>query len=168
MAWPGEPMKAPTDETMITRPRWSRSILARARLVTRNTPDRLVSMTSDQASSPMRSTRVSWVMPALATRTSTGPQVSSMVSNAALTWAGSVTSQANARRPPAPPPPSSSTTPDREVTATRSPWSANHRAVARPMPRVPPVTSTDATHVALGSRTAAHDVLPGVRIQATG
>ena len=36
MAWPAEPMKAPTDEIMMTRPRCRRSILARARLATRN------------------------------------------------------------------------------------------------------------------------------------
>ena len=120
MAWPGEPMKAPTDETMITRPRWRRSILARARLVTRNAPDRLVSMTSDQASSLIRSTRRSRVIPALATRTSTGPHAASTAVNAASTWAGSVTSQTRDRnrsarrqhrRRPRP-------APDREVTAT--------------------------------------------------
>ena len=78
-------MKAPTEEIMITRPRRRRSILVRARLVTRKTAVRLVSMTSDQASSLIRRTKVSRVMPALATSTSTGPQASSTAANAAST-----------------------------------------------------------------------------------
>ena len=45
-----------------------------------------------------------------------------------------VTSHFNVRKP--------STSPDREVTATRSPLAAKARAMASPMPRLPPVTST--------------------------
>ncbi len=160
MAWPGDPMNAPTDETMITRPRWRRTILARARLVTRNTPERLVSITSAHASSLIRRTRVSRVIPALATRTSTGPQVSSMVANAALTWPGrsrrrpargNARCRSGVRRSRA----------DREVTATRSPWLRNHCAQARPMPRDPPVTSTTRPARRRSQALLAHDVLAG-------
>ena len=69
-----------------------------ARFVTRYEPVRFVSMTSCQASSPMRRTSVSRVIPALATRTSTGPHAASMVSYAAMTCSGSVTSQRTGRK----------------------------------------------------------------------
>ena len=55
------------------RPRRSRSMPFAARLATRNEPVRLVSSTAAQSSSLIRSSRVSRVMPALATSTSTGP-----------------------------------------------------------------------------------------------
>ena len=80
------------------RPVWRRSILATARLATRNEPVRLASMTSVKASSLMRSMRPSRVMPALATRTSTGPQALSMVAKAASTCSPSVTSHRTARK----------------------------------------------------------------------
>jgi hypothetical protein len=54
-----------------------------ARLATRNEPVRLVSMTEDHSSSLIRSTRVSLVIPALATSTSTGPCFSSISAKAA-------------------------------------------------------------------------------------
>ena len=60
------------------RPRRSRSMPLAARLASRNEPVRLVSMTEDQSSSDIRSTRVSAVMPALATSTSTGPCAASI------------------------------------------------------------------------------------------
>ncbi len=63
-----------------------------ARLATRKEPVRFVSMTRDQSSSLIRSTRVSAVMPALATSTSTGPCAASISVNAASTDSGSVTS----------------------------------------------------------------------------
>src|ERR1035437_4067556 len=81
-------MKALTDDTMMIRPRCCLTILATARLVTLNTPVRLVSMTSDHDSSLMRRTSVSRVMPALATSTSTGPHASSMAEYAAVTCSG--------------------------------------------------------------------------------
>ncbi len=65
-------------------------------------------MTSCHASSPMRSRRVSWVTPALATRISTGPNASSTAAKAESTWAGSQTSQGTARRSMVPGPPDSS------------------------------------------------------------
>ena len=44
-----------------------------ARLVSRKVPVRLVSMTDAQSSSDIRNSKVSAVMPAFATSTSTGP-----------------------------------------------------------------------------------------------
>ena len=107
-----------------------------ARLANRKAPVRLVSMTEDQSSSDIRSSSVSWVMPALATSTSTGPCAASISANAASTAAGSVMSQVTSRAPSGAPP-------DRVVTATLSPWAMNASAMARPMPRLPPVTRTD-------------------------
>ena len=78
MACPGKPTKAPTDDTKMMRPLCSRSILATARLATRNDPVRLASITSRKACSLMRSISASPVIPALATSTSTGLQRSSM------------------------------------------------------------------------------------------
>ena len=48
-----------------------------ARCTTRKEPVRLVSTTEVKSSSDMRSSSWSWVMPALATSTSTGPCASS-------------------------------------------------------------------------------------------
>ena len=62
--------------------------MASARRVTRKTAVRLVSITSDQASSDIRSASVSRVIPALATRTSTGPHACSTAAKAASTWSG--------------------------------------------------------------------------------
>ena len=70
------------------RPRRSRSIPLAARLATRKEPVRFVSMTVDQSSSLIRSSRVSWVIPALATSTSTGPCASSTCAKAASTDVG--------------------------------------------------------------------------------
>src|SRR4051794_21699992 len=118
------------------RPRRSRSMPLAARLVSRKVPVRFVSITDDQSSSDIRSNRVSAVMPAFATRTSTGPCAASASTNACSTAAASVTSQVRPRAPSGPPP-------EREVTATWSPRARNASAMARPMPRVPPVTRTE-------------------------
>src|SRR5512133_3480897 len=118
------------------RPRRSRSIPLAARFVSRKVPVRLVSMTEAQSSSDIRSSRVSAVMPAFATSASTGPCAASISANAASTADASVTSQVRASAPSGPPP-------ERDVTATLSPSARNARAIARPMPRLPPVTSTE-------------------------
>ena len=118
------------------RPRRRRSMPLAARLASRKEPVRLVSMTEDQSSSLIRSSSVSWVMPALATSTSTGPWASSTSAKAASTASGSVTSQRTSSAPSGAPP-------LRVVTATLSPWARNASAIARPMPRLPPVTSTE-------------------------
>ena len=118
------------------RPRRARIIFETARLASRNEPVRLVSMTEAQSSSDIRTSRVSAVMPALATSTSTGPWAASTSAKAASTAAGSVMSQRTSRQPSGAPP-------LRVVTATRSPWARNASAMARPIPRLPPVTRTD-------------------------
>ena len=74
-------------------------------------------------------------MPALATSTSTGPSSASTAAKAASTAALSVMSHCTPNRPSGAPLP-------RCVTATRSPCLANACAMARPMPRLPPVTNT--------------------------
>ncbi len=76
------------------------------------------------------------MIPALATTISTGPCAASTAVNARSTAAASVTSHATAGRP-------SGASPDLEVTVTRYPSARNRRAIARPMPRLPPVTRTD-------------------------
>ena len=74
------------------RPNRPRIIGRAARLATRNDPVRLVAITASQSSSDIRISRVSRVMPALATSTSTGPSAASTWANAASTWPASVTS----------------------------------------------------------------------------
>ena len=125
-----------TLEMKMIRPRLSRSMPLDARFASRNEPVRLVSMTDDQSSSDIRSTRVSAVMPAFATRTSTGPCASSAAANAASTSAWLVMSHLISSAPSGAPP-------LRVVTATRSPWAMNASAIARPMPRLPPVIRTE-------------------------
>src|SRR5690606_3425458 len=125
-----------TLEMNTTRPLRARSMPRAARLATRNAPVRFVSTTSVKSDSAIRNRSVSRVMPALATRTSTGPWVASTSSKAASTDAVSVTSHRTPDRP-------SGGSPLRYVTVTASPASANARAIARPIPRFPPVTKTD-------------------------
>ncbi|OAX57970.1 hypothetical protein A5N15_08465 [Rothia kristinae] len=60
---------------------------------------RLVSMTAEKSSSFIRSRRVSRVIPALATRTSTGPNSASISEKARSTEAASVTSACTAKKP---------------------------------------------------------------------
>jgi Flp pilus assembly protein TadG len=136
LTWPAEPSSPTTEEMKMIRPRRRRSMPLAARLASRNEPVRLVSMTEDQSSSDIRRTSVSAVMPAFATRTSTGPCAASISTNAASTAAGSVTSQRTSRVPSGAPP-------LRVVTATWSPFATNASAIARPMPLLPPVTRTD-------------------------
>src|SRR4051794_29830563 len=130
------------------RPRRRRSMPFEARLARRNEPVRLVSMTEDQSSSDIRSSSVSAVIPALATSTSTGPCASSICANAASTCPASVMSHRMSRVPSGAPP-------LRVVTATLSPFATNASAIARPMPRLPPVTSTERAVVSSGSLTPA-------------
>ena len=67
------------------RPNRARIIGRAARRATRNAPVRLVAITASQSSSLIRISSVSRVMPALATRTSTGPRAASTSANAAST-----------------------------------------------------------------------------------
>ena len=121
----------------IIRPKRFLIMLRDARLATRNTPVRFASMTLVKFSSLIRMISMSALRPALATSTSTGPWCSSTWVNAASTAALSVTSHwtANRSSPGAPDP--------RCVTATLCPSAASRRATASPIPRFPPVTSTE-------------------------
>ena len=76
-------------------------------------------------------------MPALDTSTCTGPCFSSTAVNAASTASASVTSHGTGNSSPGSP-----STGLRWVTATWSPCAANAVAIASPIPRLPPVTST--------------------------
>ena len=71
--------------------------------------------------------------PAFETTKSTPPYVAAILSNAARTCAGSVTSQAMAK-------PFTLET-SRSITTTSAPSLANAAAVAAPMPEAPPVTA---------------------------
>src|SRR5690349_11706210 len=77
------------------------------------------------------------VTPALDTSTCTGPCFSSTSEKAASTAAASVTSHRTGRNSAGSP-----SVGPRWVTATWSPAAANAVAMARPIPRFPPVTST--------------------------
>ncbi|SII79807.1 Uncharacterised protein [Mycobacteroides abscessus subsp. abscessus] len=106
-----------------------------ARLTVRKAPARFVSRTASKSSSLIRMSRLSRVMPALATTTSTGPSFSSTSVKARSRDSASVTSAATASAP-------SGASPLREVTATVSPAARNSSAMVRPIPRLPPVTRT--------------------------
>ena len=95
----------------MTRPHRARSMPFDARLTTRNAPPRFVATTLSKSSSVMRSSSVSFVMPAFATTISTGPSCASTSVNAASTAAASVTSARTVRVPSGP-------SPERAVTAT--------------------------------------------------
>jgi hypothetical protein len=102
------------EETNTRRPQRFFSIPRVARLVTRKAPVRFASSTRVNCSSLIRSSKVSSVIPALDTRISTGPCVSSISVNAASTCCASVTSHLTPRRP-------SGVSDPRCVTATLSP-----------------------------------------------
>src|ERR1700678_2330943 len=120
----------------MSRP-WRIFIMGRtARLAQRYAPARFVSITEAKASSLISARSWSLVMPALATSTSTGPCAASAAVNASATLSVFVTSQRTTVSP-------STGSPDREVAITLSPPAASRRAMASPMPRFPPVTSTD-------------------------
>ena len=76
------------------------------------------------------------MIPALATTTSTGPCSASTFAKASSTEATSRTSHATVASP-------STLSPERDATVTASPAAASLRAIASPMPRLPPVTSVD-------------------------
>src|SRR5688500_18306757 len=117
------------------RPKRAFSMPFDARLTTRKAPVRFVSTTLVNSSSLMRRRSVSRVMPAFATTTSTGPRAASTSLNAWSTDAASVTSARTVSEPSGP-------SPERAVTATQWPCATNSAAIAKPMPRLPPVTRT--------------------------
>ena len=105
------------------RPQRAFSMPLEARFTTRNAPPRFVSTTVSNSSSLIRISRVSLVMPAFATTTSTGPSSASTWLNAASTDAASVTSARTVSAPAGP-------SPERAVTATRCPCARNSSAMA--------------------------------------
>ena len=120
----------------MSRPLRIRIMPRTARLATRYAPVRLVSSTAAKSSSFISASSWSRVTPALATSTSTGPWSCSTAPNAASTLAESCTSQRTTASP-------STGSPEREVTVTLSPPAASRRPMASPIPRFPPVTSTE-------------------------
>ena len=120
------------------RPHRARSIARLARLATRNAPVRLASMTRVNWSSVMRMSSVSSVMPALATRTSTGTLVRLDLFERPVDRIGVGDIAFDAEQ-----------TVGRTRTAVRDGHlvavGGSRCATARPMPRLPPVTSTDAS-----------------------
>ena len=102
-----------------------------ARRATLNAPVRLVSITSRQSSSFMRTSNVSRATPAFDTTTVARPNSASILPNASSTAAASATSHVKHGN--------SSVVDDLDSTATRSPSAAKARAQASPIPRVPPV-----------------------------
>ena len=113
----------------------------RARLVQRKAPVRLAAMTSSQSRSFIRIRRLSRRSPALLTSTSTGPSVVSISSKAPATLSAFVTSMRTTIEPgystDAAAAPSLSS---RYPMATCTPSSARDATVARPIPRLAPVT----------------------------
>ena len=129
----------------IIRPNRLRCMLRDARCATRNAPVRFASMTFSNLSSVIRMRNASAEMPALDTSTSTGPWCSSTSLNARSTASLSVTSHSTPNSPSGAPDP-------RCVTATLWPSAASRCAIASPMPRFPPVTSTERETKAGGHR----------------
>ncbi|MCY1552124.1 hypothetical protein D9M68_885010 [compost metagenome] len=109
----------------------------------RNTDARLVSMTADQSSSFMRIASVSRVMPALLTRMCGPPPSLPNASISASQAAASVTSSTTPRPPDGASASVMAAAPDSDVAVptTVAPRAASSWAMARPMPRVAPVTS---------------------------
>ncbi len=105
------------------RPKRAFSMPFDARFTTRNEPPRFVSTTLSNSSSDIRMSRVSRVMPAFATTTSTGPSSCSIWLKAASRVDASVTSARTVSVPAGP-------SPDLAVTATRCPWATNSSAMA--------------------------------------
>ena len=106
------------------------------------------------------------MMPAFATTTSTGPSAASISVNAWSTDAASVTSARTVSEPSGP-------SPERAVTATRWPWATNSRAIAYPMPRLPPVTRTVRLVVMMDSVSSvlvrrAHRARPSIEARGSG
>ena len=86
-SWPGRPGRscALADDTLTMRPKRAFIMPGVARRIVWNAPVRFVSITGRHCSSLMRTTRPSRVIPALLTRTVTGPNALSISPNAAST-----------------------------------------------------------------------------------
>src|SRR5438552_3958227 len=138
-------MAPAVDAMLITRPPlFCRIMSFVAARVMRNAPRRLTSMTRSQSSSFMRTRRPSRMTPALLTRMSTRPN---RCLAASTNRSASSRITASATTPRTAPPRASSSLAERwsraasrPETTTAAPASASNVAIARPMPRLPPVT----------------------------
>src|SRR3989454_333413 len=138
-------MAPAVDAMLITRPPlFCRIMSFVAARVMRNAPRRLTSMTRSQSSSFMRTRRPSRMTPALLTRMSTRPN---RCLAASTNRSASSRITASATTPRTAPPRASSSLAERwsrsasrPETTTAAPSSASNVAIARPMPRLPPVT----------------------------
>src|SRR4051812_1670580 len=136
------PTRPPTEENCRKCPERCRRNTGSAAWVTRTTPKRLVSSCARNDSSVVCSTGALSACPALLTTTSSRPNVSSAAWTAASTAAPSVTSRAtvHTRLPKRSARPASCRG-SRAVATTVSPASRTAVLMARPKPRLLPVTS---------------------------
>src|SRR5215204_125211 len=145
----GSPTMLSTDPMNTTEPGLSAAMSRRAKAcAAAKPPVRLVAMMASQVSSSIFSAEVNdGLMPALYTRASTLPRWASNSSTTSRIRARSATSRACPLTGCPCASASSSATPEtcsalRPVTPTSAPISAKRSAIARPIPRVPPTTST--------------------------
>src|ERR1700730_1101516 len=147
MACPALPATPAREATLTIRPYFCLSIGRSAALLARKAPLRLVWITMSQSASLIRITSVSRVRPALLTRTSSLPHCLTTASTAvpgaplsaksacsAIAWWPSCDSSSTSE--------SASACRLLYVMATDAPARPKRTAVARPMPRLPPVTRT--------------------------
>ncbi len=141
----GAPDCALDDETVTMRPQPAASMSATAACTQVNVPVRLTAMMRSHVSGVMSSSAVNDSMPALVTRSSTGPSPARTLSKAAATDARSATSTstASASAPVACTcaAAASAAAPFWSRIATRWPSAANCNATPSPMPDAPPVTT---------------------------
>ncbi len=126
-----------TEQTVTILPRRRSIIPGATARATRNALVRFTSRSSRHSSSENCSRGLRSVMPALLTRTSTGPSRATP----AATASSSVTSNGAATAPSISAARASAASAERPLIATRAPAAASARASARPSPRVEPVTS---------------------------
>src|ERR1700676_2917471 len=131
-------------------------------LETRNTLFKLVSRTRSQSSSDFSCAGPKTPMPALFTRMVIGPRADSVLATRLATSAGRVTSATcKNTRPPRPASwalASFRALESRPQIATAAPSDAKRTAMARPIPRLPPVTSATESLRGLWSASRAPDL----------
>src|SRR4051794_40915635 len=118
---------------------------SRACFVHWKAPVRFVARTASQSSSGMRMVSPSRAMPALLTRTATGPKRARTSANARTTSCASATS-------------AGTSPPVRATVTTVRPSARRRSAIAAPMPRVPPATTvTPPSGAGMQALLVAHD-----------
>ena len=130
---------------MITRPQPRSSIPPSSARVIRYGPVTLTRRCRSHDSTVVLPNGADSAIPALFTSTSTGPSSAAVLAHAASTDVASVTSSATASTDTPPPARNSSATlatcsRSRAATATLNPSRTSAAAIARPIPRLPPVT----------------------------